>query len=144
MDRLGNDILNRLFSEMDGALQKLNGFSKFSKEEFLAQERMIDAAKYDFIVAIEAMIDICNRIISMDKLGYPQDYSDVIRLMGEKGKFQEDLVKQLIEMVRFRNVLVHLYCKVENEKLYDYLRNNLGDFEKFKSAIRNYLKSRED
>jgi len=143
MDRLGNDILNRLFSEMDGALQKLNGFSKFSKEEFLAQERMIDAAKYDFIVAIEAMIDICNRIISMDKLGYPQDYSDVIRLMGEKGKFQEDLVKQLIEMVRFRNVLVHLYWKVENEKLYEYLGNNLGDFEKFKSAIRNYLKSRE-
>ena len=144
MDRLGNDILNRLFSEMDDALQKLSGFSKFSKEEFLAQERMIDAAKYDFIVAIEAMIDTCNRIISMDKLGYPQDYSDVIRLMGEKGKFQEDLGKQLIEMVKFRNVLVHLYWKVENEKLYEYLKNNLGDFEAFKSAIRNYLKSRKD
>ena len=144
MDRLGNDILNRLFSEMDEALQKLNGFSKFSKEEFLAQERMIDAAKYDFIVAIEAMIDICNRIISMDKLGYPQDYSDVIRLMGEKGKFQEDLVKQLIEMVRFRNVLVHLYWKVEDDKLYEYLGNNLGDFEVFKSAIRNYLKSKKE
>jgi uncharacterized protein YutE (UPF0331/DUF86 family) len=144
MDRLGNDILNRLFSEMDDALQKLNGFSKFSKEEFLAQERMIDAAKYDFIVAIEAMIDICNRIISMDKLGYPQDYSDVIRLMGEKGKFQGDLVKQLVEMVRFRNVLVHLYWKVEDDKLYEYLRNNLGDFEVFKSAIRNYLKSKKE
>ena len=144
MDRLGNDILNRLFSEMDEALQKLNGFSKFSKEEFLAQEGMIDAAKYDFIVAIEAMIDICNRIISVDKLGYPRDYSDMIRLMGEKGQFQENLVKQLIEMVKFRNLLVHLYWKVENEKLYDYLRNNLGDFEEFKSAIRHYLKSRED
>jgi uncharacterized protein YutE (UPF0331/DUF86 family) len=144
MDRLGNDILSRLFGEMDEALQKLNGFSKFSREEFLAQEGMIDAAKYDFIVAIEAMIDICNRIISMDKLGYPQDYSDVIRLMGEKGKFQEGLVKQLIEMVKFRNVLVHLYWKIENERVYDYLRNNLGDFEEFKSAIRHYLKSRKD
>jgi uncharacterized protein YutE (UPF0331/DUF86 family) len=54
------------------------------------------------------------------------------------------LGKQLIEMVKFRNLLVHLYWKVENEKLYDYLKNNLGDFEAFKSAIRNYLKSRED
>lgn len=144
MDSLRNDTLNRLFSEMDEALRKLNGFSKFQMEEFLAHEEMIDAAKYDFIVAIEAMIDICNRIISVDKLGYPQDYSDMIRLMGQKGQFQEDLVKQLIEMVKFRNVLVHLYWKIENEKLYDYLKNNLGDFEEFKSAIRNYLKRRKD
>ena len=143
MDSLGNDTLNRLFSEMDEALRKLNGFSKFQMEAFLAHEEMIDAAKYDFIVAIEAMIDICNRIISVDKLGYPQDYSDMIRLMGEKGQFQENLVKQLIEMVKFRNLLVHLYWEVENEKLYEYLKNNLGDFEAFKSAIRNYLKNRE-
>jgi uncharacterized protein YutE (UPF0331/DUF86 family) len=129
---------------MDEALRKLNGFSKFQMEEFLAHEEMIDAAKYDFIVAIEAMIDICNRIISVDKLGYPRDYSDMIRLMGQKGQFQENLVKQLIEMVKFRNLLVHLYWEVENEKLYDYLKNNLGDFEEFKSAIRNYLRSRED
>jgi uncharacterized protein YutE (UPF0331/DUF86 family) len=47
-------------------------------------------------------------------------------------------------MVKFRNLLVHLYWKVENGKLYDYLRNNLGDFEEFKLAIRTYLKSRKD
>jgi len=30
--------------------------------------------------------------------------------------------------------------KIENDRLYQYLRENLGDFEAFKEAIRKYLK----
>jgi uncharacterized protein YutE (UPF0331/DUF86 family) len=43
-------------------------------------------------------------------------------------------------MVKFRNMLVHLYWKIENDRLYKYLKENLGDFEAFKEAIRKYLK----
>jgi len=43
-------------------------------------------------------------------------------------------------MVKFRNMLVHLYWKIENDRLYQYLKENLGDFEAFQEAIRKYLK----
>jgi len=140
MNDLENSVLNRLFTEMDESLRKLSSLSKLSKDEFLDHYEKIDTAKYNFIVAIEAIIDICNRIISKRKLGYPQDYSDVIKLMSQEGVLEGDLVGRLVEMVKFRNMLVHLYWKIENDRLYQYLRENLGDFEAFKEAIRKYLK----
>jgi uncharacterized protein YutE (UPF0331/DUF86 family) len=144
MDPLENDILKRLFDELDRALEKLKDLSRLSKNQLLEHYGNIDAAKYNFIVAIGAGIDICNRIIAKENFGYPQEYAEVIKIMEERKVFNEDLATHWVEMVKFRNLLVHLYWKVENEKLYDYLKNNLRDFEEFKSAIRNYLKSRKD
>ena len=143
MDPLENDVLKRLFDELDRALEKLRDLSKLSERELLDHYGNIDAAKYNFIVAIEAGIDICNRIIAKGNLGYPQEYSEVIKLMGEKGIFNEGLVARLVEMVKFRNLLVHLYWKVENERIYQYLRENLGDFEEFKLAIRKSVEKGE-
>jgi uncharacterized protein YutE (UPF0331/DUF86 family) len=140
MNDLENSVLNRLFTEMDESLRKLRSLSKLSEDEFLGHYEKIDTAKYNFIVAIEAIIDICNRIISKRKLGFPQDYSDVIKLMSQEGVLEGDLVGRLVEMVKFRNMLVHLYWKIENNRLYQYLEENLGDFEAFKEAIRKYLK----
>jgi uncharacterized protein YutE (UPF0331/DUF86 family) len=124
---------------MHESLRKPKEVSKLSKNKFLEQPDKIDATKYNFIVAIEAMIDICNRIISIKKLGYPQDYSEVIKLMGQKRVFGGDLMKRLIEMVKFRNMLVHLYWKIEDDRLYEYLQKNLDDFEAFRRAIRKNL-----
>ena len=140
MNDLENSVLNRLFTEMDESLRKLRSLSKLSEDEFLSHYEKIDTAKYNFIVAIEAIIDICNRIISKRKLGFPQDYSDVIKLMSQQGVLEGDLVGRLLEMVKFKNMLVHLYWKIENDRLYKYLKENLGDFEAFKEAIRKYLK----
>ena len=142
MKDLENNVLNRLFTEMDESLFKLRSLAELSRDEFLAHYEKIDTAKYNFIVAIEAVIDICNRIISTHGLGLPQEYSDVIKLMGQHGVVEGDLVGRLVEMVKFRNMLVHIYWKIENERLYQYLKENLGDFEAFKAAIRNYLKVR--
>jgi len=92
MNDLENSVLNRLFTEMDESLLKLRSLSKISKDEFLGHYEKIDTSKYNFIVAIEAIIDTCNRIISKRKLGFPQDYSDVIKLMSQEGVLQGDLV----------------------------------------------------
>ena len=140
MSDLENNILSRLFGEMDEAIQKLNRLAQVSKTEFLGRHEKVDATKYNFIVAIEAMIDICNRIVSKERFGQPQDYSGLIRLMLEKDVLDEELAKRLIRMVKFRNMLVHLYWKVEDERLYEYFRNNLNDFKEFKASIRHYLR----
>jgi len=60
--------------------------------------------------------------------------------MLEKDVLEEELAKRLIRMVKFRNMLVHLYWKVEDERVYEYLRNSLDDFEEFKTSIRQYLR----
>lgn len=139
MTDVENHVLSRLFTDFNEALGKLKRLAEHSQREFLEHYEKIDSAKYNFIVTIESLIDICNRIIAKQKLGSPEDYADVVRLMKGKGVIEETLAQRLIQMVKFRNMLVHVYWKIENDKVYQYLTENLEDFESFKRAIRAYL-----
>ena len=139
MNKLSNDTLTKLFAELNASIEKLKTLSKISKENFLKNYEKIDTAKYNFIIAIEVMVDICSHIIAENNLGAPEEYSEVFKIMGSKGIFPEVYVKNLVEMTKFRNLLVHVYWKVHDDKIYQYLKNNLEDFEIFKKHVNAYL-----
>ena len=48
---------------------------------------------------------------------------------------KRDLANKLVEMAKFRNLLVHMYEDVDNEKLFSILQNNIDDFQRFIKAI---------
>jgi uncharacterized protein YutE (UPF0331/DUF86 family) len=90
-------------------------------------------------VAIEAMIDICNHLISKNSFRAPEDYADTFRVIKERGVFDEDFFARLVEMVKFRNRLVHLYWDVNDEVVFEILQNNLEDFQIFLDKISEAL-----
>mgnify|MGYP001565710274 CR=1 FL=1 len=49
--------------------------------------------------------------IVQERLGKPEDYADVFRVMGKKLSLDKDLLKRLEKMAKFRNLIVHLYWK---------------------------------
>jgi uncharacterized protein YutE (UPF0331/DUF86 family) len=136
-----NEVLIRLFSELAQALGKLKQLAQTPKDVFLVNFEKIDSAKYNFIVAIEAAIDICNHIIADQNLGTPEEYSDVFRIMGEAEVFDSIFVERLVDMVKFRNLLVHVYWKVDEKRLYQILKDELADFERFNEDVRKFLTS---
>ena len=42
-------------------------------------------------------------------------------------------------MAKFRNLIVHLYWKVDNKEVYNILKNNLDDFDANQKVLREYL-----
>lgn len=50
-------------------------------------------------------------------------------------KLDADLTPKLIQMARFRNLLVHRYWDVDGTRVLAYARHNLGDFEAYLRAI---------
>jgi uncharacterized protein YutE (UPF0331/DUF86 family) len=48
------------------------------------------------------------------------------------------LAERLDGIVGFRNILVHEYGKIDRERVYQYLQERIGDFEKFKEEILKY------
>jgi uncharacterized protein YutE (UPF0331/DUF86 family) len=45
----------------------------------------------------------------------------------------------MIMMVRFRNRVVHMYRDIDPDQLYSILKNNLGNFGRFKEDIIRYM-----
>ncbi len=140
MTPINPETVTRLFLEMDQAIGKLRESSRLSQEEFISDPKSYDSAKYNLIVAVESLIDICNHIIAQKRLGKPEDYGDVLRIIGKELSLGEEFVRRLEKMAKFRNLIVHLYWKVDNAEVYGILKNNLEDFEAVKRALQGYLR----
>jgi uncharacterized protein YutE (UPF0331/DUF86 family) len=133
------DKIVKLVSEMRKAVGHLKSLGEIGREAFVGDPDKIGSAKYHFIVAIEAAIDICNHIISQNGYRSPEDYADTFQVLSEQGAFDRAFTGDLREMAKFRNRLTHLYWEVDDEQVYDILRQKLGDFKEFLDALSVFL-----
>ncbi|MDG6229037.1 MAG: DUF86 domain-containing protein [Candidatus Thermoplasmatota archaeon] len=134
--------ISKLSSEMLHALSQLDSLAQMEKTDFISDPITIAAAKYYLIVCIEAAIDLCNHIISKNKLRAPDDYADVFKVMGENHFFPSSFVDRLMQMARFRNRLVHIYWQIDVDIVYTILQDDLSDFERFLEYLREALNNK--
>ena len=133
------DTIRRLGSELVSALDRLRELAALPQDTFLADPHKIASAKYNFIVAIEAAVDMGSHLISKNRWRTPEDYADTFRVLGEKGVFEVPFVQELVKMARFRNRLVHLYWEVDEREVYRILTTRLDDLERFLKGIGEYI-----
>ena len=131
------------FTELEKYLQELDNIQKLPKQEYISDNRNIFSLRYLFQVSIETCINIANHVISRYGLGVPKEYADVFRILAAKDIIPHDLESKLIQMVRFRNRLVHVYWDIDDEVIFDYLQNQLDDFREYEKNIKTYLLHKE-
>jgi uncharacterized protein YutE (UPF0331/DUF86 family) len=131
--------VRRFISEILKARARLAELQALPQEEFLQDPHKIGSAKYHFIVAIEAAIDLCHHLISMNRFRAPEDYADTFRILGEAGAFSPDFIPQLVRMAKFRNRLVHLYWEADDAEIHRSLRENLSDFDRFIMEVGHFI-----
>ncbi len=124
-----------LIGEIEKSLTVLKEFSLKGSEEIISDLKILGSIKYYLIVAIEACIDISNHIIAKEHLGVPQTYSDCFRILQENNIISNHLAQKLINMAKFRNLLVHLYWDINDKKIYDIIQSELDDFKEFIKQI---------
>lgn len=133
------DTVQRILTEYLEAKQRLKELAQLSLADLTQDPHKVASAKYHFIIAIEAAIDICNHIIAKNNLRVPEDYADTFKVMIENNLIAKDFGKNLTKMARFRNRLVHRYWDISKDRLYSILKNNLIDLDKFLDEIRTNI-----
>jgi uncharacterized protein YutE (UPF0331/DUF86 family) len=133
------NLIGTKISEIQQSLERLRDISSKGKEVFLNEPNLKDSAKYRLITAIEAAISICNHIAAREFKRAPQSYSDCFMILHELGVISGELAGRLGDMARFRNMLVHIYWEINDEKIYTILRDELVDLENYIKEIVNYL-----
>jgi uncharacterized protein YutE (UPF0331/DUF86 family) len=139
MPKFEKETVLRLVSQLQNALGRLEALQKLSQKNFMKDPDKIGSCKYQFIVAIESCIDICNHIIARNGYRVPEDYGDTFKVMAEAGVIDEAFSTELRNMAKFRNRLVHLYWEVNDEQIYDILQTRLKDFKKLIKALCVFL-----
>ena len=141
-DRVNVDFLAKRASDIRSAASTLRTIGKLPKEQFLADQTVIDAAKYRLVVATEAAISICAHLAVRMADRAPDTYAQCFDVLAEAGILSVDLAQRMGNMARFRNLLVHGYGDVDDGRLWEFLQIDLNDLNEYLSQIGQALEER--
>lgn len=109
------------------------------REEYAGDERNLvdDIRRQDSILlnlqrACEASIDLAMHLVSVGRLGVPQETRDAFRLLREAGVIDAELAERMIRMVGFRNVAMHDYRRLDLDIVKSIVTDHLEDFLAFR------------
>mgnify|MGYP001092493766 CR=1 FL=1 len=136
---LNPDLVRARCADIEDAVARLERFGAMPVEDFRANHDLTDAACYRLLVAIEAALGLCYHVSAKHLRKVPEQFAECFRTLSEAGVVPGDLAERLQAMARFRNVLVHLYAKVDTARVHEIIRHDLGDLQAFASAIARLL-----
>lgn len=133
------DALSARLSALEQYLSDLRSFRNHSQEDFVRDGRLHHHAERLLHLACECMLDIAHHVIADTRLRQPGSYKDAIDVLREARHIDADLAERLKDWMGFRNVLVHFYLHVDHGRVYEAIRDDLGDIEDFVMGIAKLL-----
>lgn len=125
--------------ELEGYLKELASIAPKSFKEYQQVEKKRTCERL-LQISVEAVIDICSLFVVGLRLGLPSEEADLFEKLEKEKLLSKSMAKKLKSMKGFRNILVHEYGKIDDDIVYDTVRNGTDDFRTFKREMLKALK----
>ncbi len=133
------EVIRRRLQKLDEYLEILRRLQEYSFEQFVQDPERYGSAERFLQLAIETLIDMGNHVIAEFGLGRVDSYRDIPVLLEEHGYIDEEARETWIEMIGFRNILVHDYTELDREIVYRVLQQGLEDIAALRRAFAQFL-----
>lgn len=139
-DREG--ILDHL-RELDESLDDWRRYQSFSCRELHTDRDKRNMVLHALLVSMQSTIDIANHIIAERGLKKPSTYRESFEILYEEGLIPKKLSEALSDIAGFRNVLVHIYWRLDIDAVCEVLKNDFDVMKEFEEVIKGLLKEDE-
>jgi uncharacterized protein YutE (UPF0331/DUF86 family) len=130
--------IEKRLDELNERLARLDPLRQNERHEFDADPYLRDIVERNLEVSAQCCIDICHRIIVLEKARKPSDYYEGFLILGELGILSSDFARKLAPLAGFRNILIHEYLGIDWDHVYRNLQN-LEELKNFSDTIRKWL-----
>ncbi len=113
--------VRRLLQRIRDDLSYLSERARGDRAAVRADVDRLAALKYHFITAIEGCLDVAQHLCASEGWGPPKSNADAMRVLAAHGVLTPDLGQALARAVGFRNLLVHGYADVDDERVIAFL-----------------------
>ena len=132
------------FDTFEENLGKLERLSRFSYDEFMAEFWYLEAAVHLLQISVEALVEISRYVIRSLGLPSADSYRQVPVVLADAGYFDQTAAPIYDKIVRFRNLVVHHYYRVDPEEVYQILTKNLSDLQNWHTTLLEIIESDVD
>lgn len=137
---LNPDVVRARASEIEDSVARLERFGRIPLEEFTSNQDSVDVACYRLLVAIEAALALCYHVSARVLRKAPEDYAGCFAALQEAALVPPDLATRLQRMARFRNLLVHMYWKLDSRRVHEIIAHDLEDLRVFVALVVELMK----
>jgi uncharacterized protein YutE (UPF0331/DUF86 family) len=120
-------------------LQVLREYSSQNSTTFCSNKEAVRSARYAFIVTIEASSNIASHLSARILNKSPDSYAECFLILGENDLIDKDLSIRLAKMAGFRNLLVHGYSEIDDNKMFSIMKNDLDDIDRWLEFVQEIL-----
>ncbi len=140
---IDRETLAKYIQELEGYLRRLAELQRYPEEEFLSDWRVHDLADRQLHLTLETFLTVGETVISGCDFRKPDTYADIRRILYENKVIGKQLRDDLVNLARFRNVLVHDYLFLDHERVYQHVHTDAKTIEEFISAIKEFIAAQE-
>lgn len=131
-----NGVITRKIEKLFEEINLIKAQGRFTARKLENNLMFKHGIERSLQICIEIVIDIANRIISLEGQPPSTDSVNSIKRLEQIGVIKDH--KKYAPMVQFRNIVVHRYESIDNSILIAICQNNLEDFEAFIQEIRSW------
>ena len=123
------------FDTIEENLGMLETLSRLNHDEFTSDFRNFQSAVHLLQTSIEALADISRYVIRSLSLPPAQEYWQIPTVLSDAGYIDPEDAEVYVTMVRFRNLVVHHYYRVNPEEIYRIVRDDLGYIHRWRDTL---------
>ncbi len=121
------------------SIEVLKKTSDLSIEDFLKDRIIQLATERSLQIAAQSVIDISTHLVAHNHWGTPKSYKDSVDIISKNGVIDSRLAARLIDLVKLRNVIIHVYLEIDPKIVHKSAKYSVDDLKKFIEAIRKIL-----
>lgn len=130
--------LAKYIQELETYLKHLAELQKYKEEEVLSDWKIYDLVDRKLHLALETFLTLGEMVISEFGFKKPSTYSDIPGVLFENKVIGRELKDKLVDLSRFRNVLVHDYLYLDHQKVYEHLQKDPAFIKGFIEAVKKF------
>ena len=121
------------------SIELLKKTSDLSIEDFLKDRIIQLATERSLQIAAQSVIDISTHLVAHNHWGTPKSYKDSVDIISKNGIIDSNLAARLIDLVKLRNVIIHVYLEIDPKIVHKSAEYSVDDLKKFIEAIKKIL-----
>ena len=133
------EVIRRRLQKLDTFLEYLERAQSYTFEEFRSDIEVYSAVERNLQLAIESLSDMASHVVVDEDLGSFERARDLPDLFEEHEFIEEAERDTWVDMISFRNVLVHEYIDIERRRVYEILQHQLGDIRHLSHVFDRFL-----
>lgn len=136
---LNKELIRRKINNIENYIKEIEPLLALEATEIVSDVLKLRTVERNFQLIVDTMLDINTHIISAENMKAPETLQETFLILGKGGVLPDNFVKKIAPVVGLRNIVVHEYEKIDNEKMMRDVKEGAFQFGEYIVCIDNFL-----